>query len=409
MIELEGEYEQMHPEIDLVFKPNTFEDALTKSNQDFSLHTGLYDIIMQYNFSLASFVRNNYVYTIDELKDSINKNEFSFDFEADLYTENWREVGFYYADDNDPSKGELKVAYPFSAHSMLLMYNVSMFTDSLNKAKYRTKYGQELKPPSTWDDFYNCAEFFTNKEKGTYGVSIGGANGGYLYYCLLNFIYGFGGQILDNNIGWHSYDETQVLLNSPEVVNAFTYYKSLKPFISGVFSSTDQYEPIRLMKEGNTSMAIVWSDLIYPNINDEGILDDRYGYSPIPGDKSAFVGGAYFINRDSKHPVEAFKYILYIMQPETQVKLAKAGLCPASKVTYENKDVKNLPYIEALKTSIDRGGVILDAGADADMISQVLTNYVQKMWDEELSPSQAVELATKEIQIKRKDIFKNLK
>jgi hypothetical protein len=97
------------------------------------------------------------------------------------------------------------------------------------------------------------------------------------------------------------------------------------------------------------------------------------------------------------------------MQPETQVKLAKAGLCPASKVTYENKDVKNLPYIEALKTSIDRGGVILDAGADADMISQVLTNYVQKMWDEELSPSQAVELATKEIQIKRKDIFKNLK
>ena len=54
--------------VKLDFKPNSFEDAFTKSNQDFANGTGLYDLVLQYNFSLSSFFRNDYVYTLDELK-----------------------------------------------------------------------------------------------------------------------------------------------------------------------------------------------------------------------------------------------------------------------------------------------------------------------------------------------------
>jgi multiple sugar transport system substrate-binding protein len=406
MMSLKEEYEKQNPNIDLVFKPNTFEDALYKSNQDFAQHTGLYDIIMQYNFSLSSFVRNKYVYTIKDLSGSIPNETKAF--EKDLFMKNWREVGYYYADDRNPSKGELQVAYPFSAHSMLLMYNNDLFEDTQNKTLFKEKFGKELKVPSTWDDFYNISKFFTNKDKGTYGVCIGGASGGYLYYDLLNFIYGFGGQVLDNTVGWQSDRNTKVSLNSPEVKKAFAFHRSLKPFNAGNFSSIDQYEPIRIMKEGKTAMTIVWSDLIYPAIKTDNGFDKRFSFAPIPGNKSAFVGGAYFINRDSKHPDEAFKYILYIMQPITQVKLAQKGLCPASKLIYENPEIQKLPYIKALKVSVDRGGVILDAGADAEMISEVLTTYVQKMWNDELTPVLAVEKASKEIEQKRKEIFSKI-
>ena len=55
---LQPEYEKSSG-VKLDFKPNSFEDAFNKSNQDFANKTGLYDLVLQYNFSLSSFVRNN--------------------------------------------------------------------------------------------------------------------------------------------------------------------------------------------------------------------------------------------------------------------------------------------------------------------------------------------------------------
>ena len=49
------------------FIKKSFEDALQKANIDFAQGTGLYDIVLQYNFSLSSFSRNRYVLTVDEL------------------------------------------------------------------------------------------------------------------------------------------------------------------------------------------------------------------------------------------------------------------------------------------------------------------------------------------------------
>ena len=63
---LKGGYEK-NSNVKIEFKPNTFEDAFSKANQDFANKTGLYDIVLQYNFSLSSFVRNSYVFNIDEI------------------------------------------------------------------------------------------------------------------------------------------------------------------------------------------------------------------------------------------------------------------------------------------------------------------------------------------------------
>ena len=55
---------------------NSFEVAGQKANQDLSNGTGLYDILLQYNFSLASFVLNDWVLKIDDF------NKVLPDFEA---------------------------------------------------------------------------------------------------------------------------------------------------------------------------------------------------------------------------------------------------------------------------------------------------------------------------------------
>lgn len=406
MMNLEKDYEALNPNIDLEFKPNTFDDAFTKSNQDFANKTGLYDVVMQYNFSLASFENNDYVYNINELSNNVPTSLRAF--EKDLYPNNWKEVGYFYKDEKKPELGEVQVAYPFSAHSMLLMYNKEMFESEENKKNYKTQYAKDLTIPTTWDEFYTVSKFFTKKEVGTYGVCIGGAAGGFLYYDFMNFVYSMGGEVLDKEIGWKGDANTKVLLNSPESLKALKLYVSLKPFNAGNFVTIDQYEPIRLMKEGKTAMTIVWSDLIYPAIKTANGFNRRFGFSEIPGNKSIFIGGAYFISKSSKHPKETYEYLVDLLQPQNQVKLAKMGLCPASRSTYDDPEVQNLPYMKALKKSIERGGVILEAGPDANMISEVITTYVQKCWNNEISPELALQKAQQEIETKRKEIFSNI-
>jgi ABC-type glycerol-3-phosphate transport system substrate-binding protein len=144
------------------------------------------------------------------------------------------------------------------------------------------------------------------------------------------------------------------------------------------------------------------------NIQSDKNYRNNFGFATIPGEKSVIGGGAYFVNKDSKHPKDAFDFILYLMQQQTQLKLAKAGLSTPLKSVYDNPDVQSDPHMPPLKTSLTRGGIYLEAGPDADMISEVLANYIQKVWNNELSPEEALSKAQSEIEKKRKEIFTNL-
>ncbi len=407
MITLKKDFETKNPNIELDFKPNTFDDAFSKTNQDLANKTALYDVIMQYNFSLSSFVRNDYVYKIDDLLK--NTPDSLKSFENYLFPDQWQEVGYYYKDAADPLKGVQKVGYPFAALSVLLMYNKDMFDDEQNKVAFKKRYQADLVVPSTWEEFYKAAEFFTQKDKSTSGVCLAGATGGFLYYEWMNFLFGMKGKIMDKKRGWEGNAESKIYLNSPEGLKALTFYKSLKPFNNGNFSNVEQYEQMKIMKEGKTAMAFVWSDMIFPSLNAEKGFNKSFGFAPIPGPKSIALGGAYFINKATKHPDAAARYIVYLMQPQTQIELAKKGLCSGSKKVYEDKEVRAIPYTDALKASLDRGGVVIEAGPDANMISEVITTYIQKVWNNELTPLQALDQAQGEIDQKRKDIYSKLK
>lgn len=407
MMSEEKTYESAHPNIDLDFKPNTFDDAFKKSNQDFANGTGIYDIILQYNFTLSSSVRNRYVYLIEELTKDVPPETKAF--ERDIFPELWKEIGYYYKDAKDSSKGLVKVGYPSAGLSMLLMYNKTMFEDLDNQQNYQKAYGEKLAIPTNWDEYYKVAQFFTNSKKGTYGVCIEGATGGFLYYEYVNFLYGMGGRVMDKQRGWHGDARTRVVLNSPESVKALKFYKSLKPFNAGSFADVEQYEQMAIMKKGKTAMAIVWSDMVFPAIKKQGGFDTRFGFTTVPGAKSILGGGAYFINRRTKHPRESAAYILDLMQPATQVKLAKQGLCSPLNSVYNDPGVKRIPYANALKASLERGGIGLEAGPDANMVSEVITTYIQMVWAGKLSEEEALATAQREIETKRNEIFAKLK
>jgi multiple sugar transport system substrate-binding protein len=400
---LEKDYESKNPTINLDFKPSSFDDAFNKSNQDFANGTGLYDIVMQYNFSLSSFVRNDYVYKIDDLLKDVPDSLKAF--EQDLFPNAWKEVGYY----QDDKTGLTKVGYPFAANSMLLMYNKTLFENPKQREAYKAKYKEDLQVPTTWEQFYRVAEFFTQPQNKTYGVCLQGAGGGWLYYEFCNFLYGMGGKTTEKENGWQGDANTKVLLNTPEALAALKFYKKLKPFNAGNWSNVEQVEQMKIMKEGKTALAIVWSDMLFPMLATNDVIDNRFGFAPVAANKSVLAGGAFFINKRTKNARETAQYILDVMQPATQIALAKKGLCSANRKVYENEEVRKLSYSDALYKSLERGGVVLEAGPDATMIAEKMTTYIQKCWNDELTPEKALEQMQKEIEAERKKIFEALK
>lgn len=401
---LKGDYEKQNPSINLSFKPNSFDDAFNKANQDFANGTGLYDIVLLYNFSLSSFVRNDYVYKLDELYKVANVPDSLRAFEKDIFPEAWKEVSYY----QDPKTHEIeKIGYPFATNTNILIYNKKLFNDEKQKEKYKKEYGKELEVPTTWEDFANIAKFFTQPENKLYGVCLQGADS-WVYGEFMNYLFSMGGKMMDKQYGWQGDENTPILLNTPEALKALEFYISLKPYNSGNFSNVDMFEHTRIMKEGKTALGMNWSDGIYPAFMTQSGFSDEFGFAPIPGKVSILTGGTYFVNKKTKNPKEVLMYIVDLMQYPNQVELAKKGLCSPLKTVYENEEVKKLPYTEAVKASLDRGIYMMEAGPETNIITEVVSNYVQKAWSGEISPKQALAQMQKEVEERRKELYSKI-
>jgi multiple sugar transport system substrate-binding protein len=383
----------------------SFEESFEKANVDFASGTGRYDIILQYNFSLSSFVRNNYVFALDELKKDMPKERFKF--EDDLFGNTWQEVGHYYAGGGTDRSKSAAVGYPFAANTMVLAYNKDMFSSAENQEGFKAKYGSELTVPRTWEEFHAVAEFFTDRDRKTFGVCLQGSASGWLYYEWTNFAFGMGGGVMDKQRGWEGGDRTTpLLLNSPENIRATEFYVGLKPFNKGAFFDVDMNLQARLFAEGNVAMAIMWSDIIYPTISaEDGTFDTRFDFTTIPGEVSMLAGGAFFVNRNSKNPGKAFDFVLWLLEKDNQIEMTKKGLCSPLKSVYDAPEVADIPYIQAVKQSLERGVYMAEAGPDSEMISQKVGEYVQRAWKGDMTVIEALNRAQAEATAERAAIF----
>lgn len=405
---LKKQYEKEF-DVTLAFRPNTFEDARVKADQDFINQTGLFDIVMLYNFSLSSYVRNNYVWNRDSLIQIATDPDTSF-MNDNKFTFAWNEVGSYYKNPSKPTEGEIqRIGFPFATNTMLLVYNKRMFENKKNQEAFRKIYKRELDVPTDWEHFRQIAQFFTKEN--TYGVCMQGT-GDWLYYEYCDFLYGMGGSIFDKKYGWEGDQNTPITINSKEAEAATRFYLSLKPYNKGDYYNTDATEQVRMILEGDVAMGLVWSDYLYGFVKSDK-RSSRFGYAPLPGGKSPIAGGCFFVNRNSEHAKEAIDFILYIMKPDVQSKLALNGLCSPLSKTYDDSVVINkIPYAKALGQSLEdeRSIYMYEAGLESGEVSEIIADHIQRLWrsgnqDDVKSVLRMIEV---DIETARQDIYKNL-
>jgi len=303
------------------------------------------DVIVVRHRWLGALVQKGEVRAIDSLLNDPSLRDPAFDPQQQLFRNWWREL----STDHGRTYG-----FPYTGLTTFLCYRKDLLENPANQREFQKRYRRRLKPPASWEEYTQLAEFFNRPQDGFYGTYIQGKQGLALWYEWLNLIYAFGGNILDTQHGWEYGD---IVINSPQNVAATRQYVRLKDFSPPDTLKFGWMEAQSALQQGRVFMGLLWSDQA-PFLEDPAVskVAGKIGYSLIPSNSgkefSQLEGLTYLIPAESPHPREAYKFLQWAMSDSVQVRLALEGTGLLRKSVYENAAVKKLPYASTFVASI---------------------------------------------------------
>ncbi|MGB3445040.1 MAG: sugar ABC transporter substrate-binding protein [Actinophytocola sp.] len=166
--------------------------------------------------------------------------------------------------------------------------------------------------PKTWDDLKQAVKDMQAKGGAKWGTYLQPGQTG-AWQTVMPFVWQNGGDI---------YDGSKFVLDSPQAVAAYEYYKS---FYDDGLSTKDRLregepEPKLLSGEVGSFVSGPWHIGLLNELGGEG----KYDLWPMPsgaGDFTSFIGGSNMsVFKNTKNRDAAWKFVSYLMRPEVQVK-----------------------------------------------------------------------------------------
>ena len=337
--------------VEIIIEQYGQAEVIEKTMADFVGRTAIYDLIISPHRQIGTYVENGWLQEIDNFL--VNKALVDPDFNlsgGDSFLDEWywKEVSWY---DNKA------YGLPFFFITQYLWYRYDLFDHPQERANFKAKFGYELpSPPTTVGEYKDAAVFFTRKagEKlgdevlahDFYGNTIQAKRHVSAYYLLLNFIYSFGGRDIIAN---HGYEYGDIAINSPEAIEALTYYKDLIPYCPPGVLNYGWDESQAAIQQNIAAMGVEWDDAVGAVENPkESLVAGKIAYSgvPIAKDKAIQVEGwSYFIPKGSQKPELAWLFIQWAMGEQQQKEQMLVGGQSAVKSTYQDKEIQALPYV----------------------------------------------------------------
>ncbi|MEM4308857.1 MAG: extracellular solute-binding protein [Thermoplasmata archaeon] len=253
-------------------------------------------------------------------------------------------------------------ALPASIDCLMLIYNKDIF--DMNGLEY---------PSENW----SLEKVVETGKKLTTSEHFGFVFPVQISYWYFPFMLGFGGKIFDEN--------GMPEVNSYEAVRAAEYIVNLMK-VAKIMPDTpvDELKMLTLFQQQKAAM-IVCGPWKIPEIRDAGV---NFGMCPLPlieetGKRvSPLVGyKGYAISKDSRHKLEAFKFITYLTGAEALVKFCiPTNTMPANKKAMENATLANLAVVKAVKKQFEYGTLFPTAPlmiVVGEKVSDALAKIVQ--------------------------------
>jgi multiple sugar transport system substrate-binding protein len=341
-----------------------------------------YDIIVVRHRLLGALVAKKEVQPIDSFLADPTLHDPAFTPTRDLFQNWWTELSFY--------DGHL-YGYPFTALTTYLCYRKDLLEDPANQRAFRARYNRTLRPPASWQEYLDLAQFFNRPQDHLYGTYIQGKKSLALWYEWLNFIYSFGGNIIDVPHGWQ-YGE--IVVNSPQNVAATRQYLKEIPFSPPDTLTYGWNEAQSALQQGHVFMGLLWNDQV-PFLEDPLVskVSGKIGYARVPSTGKPFFqleGLTYLMVSTSQHPHEAYKFLEWAMSRQVQEAVTLQGSVSIRKSTYSNPAIKNLPYTSIFLSSIPKG-IPKPTVPESDEMTQAAVQRLFEIVSNQTSPQQGLD------------------
>ncbi len=335
--------------ITVVIEQYEHSEAVNKVMLDLNSRRGRYDFILQPHRELGRFVANGHLAPIETFMNDPKLRDPGFKPEEVLYQGLWKEISWY--------EGKA-YGFPFTALTMYLWYRKDLLEDANEQAGFKAKYGYDMGVPRTWDQYRDLAEWFTRPDQGFYGTAIQGKRHEALWYEWLNFLYSFGGDMMEVKSGSEC---GPIIVNSPDAVASLDYYKGLIAYSP---SDTLNYfwdDVMVAMQHGKAFEMIMWNDATYA-VEDpsQSTVSGKMGFDLIPQGKGGKVGQVegwtYLIPAHAKNKEAAFLFIQWMMDFDQQLEQHMNGGASARPDVYADPQVQKITYSKA---SMDTNAVAI--------------------------------------------------
>lgn len=284
---------------------------------------------------------------------------------------------------------------PMWINSKVLIYRKDLFEDEANKKAFSEKFGHELTVPATWEEYRECAEFFTKDD--VYGTAVFGMASGDTVCSFLDHASQAGAEPLV--LG----KDNKVLVDEQPYVDALQYLCDLYKdgYVPEETLSVASTEAQEMFNNGKLAMQLNWSHQ-YPaayEVNKENV-----GVAPMIGGAKgvAATTGPWYqcVMKNSENQEAAIEYLKF-MYDNNEKYMTEGALKIAGRTSVYEK-YESQPGNEHLSAVLETLDNPYSQNRPATPywteIEEVLAKAVQAALSEKETPKDALKNAKAEIE-----------
>lgn len=279
--------------------------------------TGAYDVFTIETAEKAGFAENGYILPMDDYIKA-NADKVAYDDIAPIL-----------ADVTTRYKGKIW-GLPYYTYTQGQFFRQDLFDDPTEQAAFKAKYNYDLKPPQTWDQVTDMAQFFTRKkgdmlkgqplDKDFYGIGLMAGPFQEIQDELLGMIQSKGGDVLAN--------DGTITVNDDKNLWALQFYvDKLLPYAPPAATTVTYDGVMNQMQDCQIAMTANFFLDQWPNAvkTEEKCPGAKMGIGT--GIENTVYIGAFLmgVSSSSKHQKEAMDFVAYVGGKEAQTKFASMG------------------------------------------------------------------------------------
>jgi multiple sugar transport system substrate-binding protein len=231
-----------------------------------------------------------------------------------------------------------------------LIYRSDLFEDEAERSPFAGRFGRELAPPTTWDEFQKTARFFTRPADGIYGTLFAAFPDGHnTLYDLVLQVWSRGGELYDT--------DGRPSLATPIVVEALDYYRALIGDAQACYPEANQIDSVQsgdVFLSGRIAMMVNWFGFAARANRPDSPLRGKIRLAPIPGGapgQTASLSNYWVIGigSGSKHKEGAYEVLQHVASAPMDKLTTLSGAVGVRLSTWSDPEVlREIPLYKDL-------------------------------------------------------------